>query len=453
MYTVIDMPITATYQRDMPASADPASAQDVPAGVPAPADPASAQDVPAGVPASADPASAQDVPAGVLAASDTGAPQVPPQLASASNAFAFDFYRQASEDGGNVFFSPASMYVAFSLLYEGARGGTAAQIQDVFGFDPDLAARHNATAHAMAALNADDPHAALEMGNAVWLADWFGPYQQYLDIARETYLAAAERVDFATTGEDGQKEGVKRVNEWAANATRGKITDVLGSRDVNSLTAMVLTNVVYFKGNWLTPFAKEYTHEDTFHLSGTESTTADFMWMQERLDYAREGSVQILRLPYEGDRLSMLVILPDGRDGLPQLRESISSDLVEGWKQKLQSGVVVVSLPKFETKTAYDLKDHLEKMGMPDAFSPTGADLSGIAPVEPGQNLYVDKALHDAYVKVDEEGTEAAAVTAVVVTRESAPWNFDADRPFMFMIYDERSGLILFLGSISDPAA
>ena len=422
-------------------------------GAPAQHVPAAQQGAPAGAPAQHVPAAPRDIPANVIVASDIDSPEVPPQLASASNAFAFDFYKQVSSEDGNVFFSPISMYVAFSLLYEGARGGTAAQIQDVFSFDPGLSARHNATAHAMAALNADDPHATLEMGNALWLADWFGPHIEYLHIARETYLATAERVDFATEDEDGQKEGVERVNEWAEDATHGKITKVLGPGDVNELTAMVITNAVYFKGSWLTPFPEEDTRESTFHLSGTESTTADFMLIEKSFDYADVGGAQVLRLPYKGDRLSMLVILPDGRDGLPQLRESISSDLVGGWKQEMFPTKMLVMMPKFETKTTYQLKDHLIDMGMPDVFFPDSADLSGIAPVEPGRNLYVTKAIHDAYVKLDEWGTEAAAVTTIIGGSESAPQDFIVNHPFMFVIYDEHSGLILFLGSIADPTA
>ena len=177
------------------------------------------------------------------------------------------------------------------------------------------------------------------------------------------------------------------------------------------------------------------------------------MLIEKNFDYADVDGAQVLRLPYKGDRLSMLVILPDGRDGLPQLRESISSDLVDGWKQEMFSAKMLVMMPKFETKTEYELKDHLINMGMPDVFFPDSADLSGIVPVEPGRNLYVTKALHDAYVKLDERGTEAAAVTAIVAGRESAPQDFIVNHPFMFMIYDEQSGLILFLGSIADPTA
>ena len=163
------------------------------------------------------------VPAETASSPAADSPAVPPQMTESVNEFTFDFYRKLSETDENVFFSPVSIYTAFSVLYEGARGETAGQMLDVFGFEPDDEARHAASANMMAALNAEDPHAVLEMANALWLADWFEPYERYLDISRNTYLATVETVDFAGEGEPG----VKKMNGWAAEKTRGKITGVL----------------------------------------------------------------------------------------------------------------------------------------------------------------------------------------------------------------------------------
>ena len=403
-----------------------------------------------------DPASEPPEPVEVLSASDVGSPEVLPRIAESVNEFAFDFYRKASEEREdseepeketNIFFSPVSIYAAFSVLYEGARGSTAEQMLGVFGFEPDAATRHAASAHMMAALNAEDPHAVLEMANALWLADWFEPYEQYLDIARRTYLATAEKVDFAGEG----KPGVKKVNAWAAEKTRDKIQKVLSDRDVDRDTAAVITNAVYFKGTWLVQFPKENTREGQFWKDGKDVVDADFMHVTDIFDYADTGDAQVLRLPYEGDRLSMLAVLPSGQGGLEQLE--LSAGKMSEYIGMLAPQEVVVSLPKFEIKTGYDLKSSLIQMGMPDAFDKRLADLSGIADLSLLRgNLYVDKAKHDAYVKVNEEGTEAAAVTTIVIAIESMPPHFNADRPFLFAIYDEQSGLVLFMGEVSDPS-
>ncbi len=391
-----------------------------------------------------DPARGPPEPVQILHASALDSPEVPPQIAESVNEFAFDFYRKVYETDENVFFSPVSVYTAFSVLYEGARGETAGQMLDVFGFEPDDAARHSASANMMAALNAEDPHAVLETANALWLADWFEPYEQYLDIARNTYLATVETVDFAGEG----KPGVKKVNDWAAEKTRGKIQEVLDDRDVDGSTAAVITNAVYFKGTWLVQFPKEDTREGKFWID-EDGIDAEFMHVKNNFDYADTEGAQILRLPYEGDRLSMLTVLPSETGGIERLEAEMSAKQMSEYIGMLEPQDVVVSLPKFETKTKYDLKTDLIDLGMSDVFT-SRADLGDLSD---NDSLYVDRATHDAYVKVNEEGTEAAAVT-VITLRESAPpplSYFNADRPFLFAIYDEQSGLILFMGKISDP--
>ena len=387
------------------------------------------------------------VPAETASSPTTDSLGVPPQMAESVNEFAFDFYRKLSEtDENNVFFSPVSIYTAFSVLYEGARGDTAGQMLDVFGFEPDDEARHAASADMMAALNAEDPHAILEMANALWLADWFQPYEKYLDIARNTYLATVETVDFAGEG----KPGVKKVNDWAAEKTRDKITGVLPGSSVDDSTAAVITNAVYFKGTWLVQFPKEDTREGKF-WRGEDGIDAEFMHVKDNFGYADTGGTQVLRLPYEGDRLSMLAVLPGGTGGLERLEAEMSAKQMSEYIEMLEPQDVVVSLPKFETKTKYDLQKSLVDLGMPDVFTAI-ADLSGLSD---NDNLYVDRATHDAYVKVNEEGTEAAAVTVISMSESQPPPlpHFNADHPFLFIIYDEQSGLILFMGRISDPTA
>lgn len=380
-------------------------------------------------------------------------PPIPGDVASANNAFAVDFYKEvaAGDDGGNIFFSPAGMHTAFSILYEGARYDTAAQMRDAFGFEPNATARHDDVTRTMSSLNRDDPHATLDLANSLWVADWFEPHGSYVDVARNTYHASVEKVDFF----DG---GVERINGWADEKTHGKIEEVLTADDVEESTAAVILNAVYFKGTWATQFPVEDTAQSKFWKDDTRSVDADFMSVDGTFGHGYFDGVQVLNMPYRGDRLSMLVVLPDGRDGMGQLQERISTELIQEWQQHMSEIRMIVSVPKFEMKTHYDLKPALQSLGMTDAFDKTSADLLGVLGVQPGEEytgnrLYVSKAVHDGYVKVNEEGTEAAAVTSVAMELASAPPHFLADHPFMFIIQDDESGAVLFMGRVSDPTA
>ncbi len=372
-------------------------------------------------------------------------PEIPPETAAAINGFAADFYREVSYgDNGNLFFSPASIYAAFGMVNEGAAGKTALQLRDAFGFGADAELRHGHTDQLMSSLNQRDPHATLRMANAVWLAEWFEPHEQYVDIMRDVYRAEVDSVDLPAVGVD-------LVNAWASEKTAGRIGDILGPDPLSSDTASVITNAVYFQGSWAERFPAEATHQSDF-WTGERHVRADFMRTTGWFDYASYQTEQVLRMPYEGDRLSMLVVLPAERDGMGMLEGTITPDMVDRWTADLYPTEIDVVMPKFEMKTRYNLVPPLMKLGAVDVFDGTDANLSGMAPILLGRILYVDTALHDAYVQVNEEGTEAAAVTAITVTVESFQPPFVADHPFLFLILDDRSGTILFMGRVSDPS-
>ena len=368
---------------------------------------------------------------------------IPAGAASANNAFAFDFYGQIAGEEGNHFFSPASMHAAFSVLYEGARGETAEQIRDVVRMADDDTVRHQAVSDTMSSLNRDDPHATLEMANSLWLAEGLVPYARYVEIVRGTYQADIETVDFADYGEGG---ALDRINGWASEKTREKIPEVLSPEDVDAETLAMILNAIYFKGAWVVPFDSEDTRPRDFD-TGNGIVLADTMHMEAGFDHAKYDGVQILRMPYVGDRLSMLVALPSGHGGMEFLEESLSAETLEGWRQNMQVESVIVSVPKFEIKTHYDLIPKLEDLGITLIFNATG-DLSGISDT----SMLVDRATQGAYVNVNEEGTEAAAVT-VIGMAGSGPVTFKADRPFLFFIIDDESGAILFMGKVTDPSA
>ena len=374
-------------------------------------------------------------------ASDSGTKSVEPRpipedIASANNAFAFDFYRQIAVEKGNHFFSPASMHTAFSVLYEGARGETAEQLRGVFGMAEDDAARHQAVSDAMSSLNRDDPHATLEMANSLWLAEGLAPHARYVEIVRGTYAADIEPLD------SDIKVAADRINGWAAEKTRDKIPKVLLPDDLTDALAVIL-NAIYFKGTWEVQFDPADTRPRDFD-TGNGTVQADMMHVDTTFDYAEYNGTQILRMPYVGDRLSMLVVLPPGHDGMAALEESLTAEMLEEWRHGMHDTEITVSIPKFETKTHYDLIPKLKDLGITLIFD--GGDLSGISDAD----MFVTKAVQDAYVNVNEEGTEAAAVTTIVMA-DSEPLTFTADRPFLFFIQDDESGTILFMGKITVP--
>ena len=377
-------------------------------------------------------------------------PEIPPETAVAINGLAADFYREISGNSDNLFFSPASIYVAFGMVNEGARGETALQLRDAFGFGADVELRHDQIHQLMSSLDQRDPHATLRMANAIWLAAWFEPSEPYADIIQDIYRAEVDSVDLPAVG-------VELVNAWADEKTEGKIKNVLGPDPLPGYTASVMTNAIYFKGSWAEQFPAEATRPSDF-WTGEQQVQADFMRMTGLFGYASSPTEQVLRMPYKGDRLSMLVVLPTERNGTGILDEYITPDMVERWTADLRPTEVAVEMPKFEMKTNYDLIPPLMELGAVDVFDGMTADLSGMADLSGSlQNLYVGGALHDAYVQVNEEGTEAAAVTTIIVgitseSYEPPPVPFVADHPFLFLILDDRSGTVLFMGRVSDPS-
>ena len=364
--------------------------------------------------------------------------EIPDKVASANNDFAINLYHQLPDDGKNVFFSPISIYMAMSMLYEFTNPAAGEQIRNVFGFDPDLNSRYNDTAHTLSSLNREDPHATLAMANALWTTTENPIPVEYVNTIRDAYLATAEEISTS--------DGHERINRWASDNTNGKINEVVGPLD--PLTAAVLTNAIYFKGTWATQFDPKDTRPHDFD-TGNGTVSADMMFVSGQFDYADTGQEQVLKMPYDGDRLSMLVVLPHGTDGIDSLEERLSADLITEWQEKLYNEEVLVDFPKFETRTEYKLKKPLMRLGITDIFG------KGSLPVISDQ-AWVSVIKHDGYVNVNEEGTEAAAVTTIIILRESGPApppRFVADHAFIYFIIDNESGTILFMGKVTDPTA
>lgn len=364
------------------------------------------------------------------------------------NEFAFDFYRSAGERGENVFFSPQSIRTAFSVLYEGAGGRTASQISDALHIDADADVRRGEERRTADSLAGRNDSSEIALANALWIDDGFSLYDSYREAAQGTYGAGVDTVDFAEAA-----AAAGRINGWASSSTSGLIKELIDEGDVNRRTAMVITNAIYFRGEWALPFPMHATQEGPFTKEDGSAARADFMTVKGDFEHVAYDGYQVLRIPYKGDRLSMLVVLPDDAGSLGRVADGLSAGALAAWLDDMEERKLLVTIPKFTVDDRHDLARIMKSMGVTDAFDENEADLPGIGFHKDGGNLYVGSATHAAHVSVDEVGTEAAAATGIVVNRISAPPSFVADRPFMFLVHDVETGAILFMGSISDPSA
>ena len=372
-----------------------------------------------------------------------------PAHAARANAIAFKFYAKEAAKPGNLFFSPYSVYTAFAMAYEGAKGKTATEIASVFSFQPktpDLRA-------SLAALNRDlaaaTREAEFKQANSFWAQQDYKFLPAYLNTLRGTYRAEARQADFKNKTEEARA----MINGWTEGQTNGRIKDLFPPGGLDALSRLVLVNAVYFKGKWVTTFNKELTFDGDFNKAdGTQVKVRMMSAPQPEPGlYFADEELQALRLPYKGG-LSMLVLLPrKGGKGLPGLEGELSEKKLAAVRAGLSEQKVKVFIPRFTFSSGFSLNGALAALGMPTAFT-DGADFSGM---DGSKKLYIQKAFHKAFVEVNEEGTEAAAATGIAMGVKSMPMFdvavFRADRPFLFFIEDPKTGLILFMGRVEDP--
>lgn len=367
----------------------------------------------------------------------------------ANNQFAIDYYSKLNEqEDSNIFFSPYSISSALSMTYEGAKGQTAEEMANVFYFPNDDELRRSAYARLYNQINKPNDDFKLSTANALWAQEDYHFEQDYFDVIDNYYGGKVTNMDFITKTEESRLT----INNWVEEQTNDKIKDLIPVGILTSLTRLVLTNAIYFKGTWITQFDSKDTREQDFKVSSDKTVQADMMSLtEEDFSYAETDDLQILELPYEGEELSMLILLP--KEDLDQIE--LTTDNLEQWSLDLREQEVNIYIPKFKFETKYMMVKDLIEMGMPSAFNPpskpSGADFSGMTGIK---DLYITAVIHQAFVEVNEEGTEAAAATAVVMGRESAGPTiplFRADHPFIFVIQQKETGNILFIGRVIDP--
>ena len=367
-------------------------------------------------------------------------------LVNANNQFAFDLYNKYKNKPENLFFSSYSIQSAFGMVYEGAKGVTSEEIAKVFYLPKDDMSRRASFAKIYNDINQTNKDFQLTTANALWAEKTFTFLDSYLNTVEKYYGGKLTNLDFIGAAEKARVT----INDWVASRTNGKIKDLIPEGILGIDTKLVLTNAIYFKGDWVKAFNKDATKEADFYTSS--DTTVKTLLMESRdtsYKYSETSEAQILEMPYTGDKLSMLVILPTEKS-LDNFEKSLSITSLDEWQKDLAETDLDVYLPKFKLQTKYYMAQDLAEMGMPTSFSDS-ADFSGM---DGNKDLYISDVIHQAYVDVYEEGTEAAAATAVVMKMMGMPTTkpvFKADHPFIFLIKDDTTGNILFMGRMIDP--
>ncbi len=378
------------------------------------------------------------------------------ELVGGNTALAFDLYRIAAEDGGNVLLSPYSIAAALTMSYAGARGNTATEMREALSFrlsDDRLHAARNQLDLLITAepvRNPDDERDpfTIRVANSLWGQQGYPFLEDFLSILAANYDAGMNLVDFQTAAEDARQE----VNAWVEATTEGRIVDLIPEGAVDELTRLILVNAIWFKAAWHYEFDPDLTADGSWKLLDGSTTNVPLMKGGGRTGYFEGDGFKAINLPYVGEA-SMIVVVPDsGR--FAEIASSFGPDDLDQLRGSWGDYEVDLTFPKFEFSADLNLNETLKRLGMVSAFTvpnmPNGADFTGIVAA---RELYITDVIHQALISVDEIGTEAAAATAVIVGVTSMPQSATlvVDRPFLFFIQHTGTGEILFLGHVVDP--
>ncbi len=367
-----------------------------------------------------------------------------------NNQFALSLYGQVIQaqetEGQNVFLSPFSVSAALGMTYAGANGDTAREMRDVLAIQADDDPFHHEFGALIDDLSGDKPGRGYQLYVANRLfgqQDWEF-LDDFLALNQQCYGASLQQVDYC-----GQPEEARNiVNDWVAEQTDNRIDELFPEGQFSCMTALTLVNAIYFKADWAEQFDPASTADRPFRLLSGETVDVPTMSAEIELRVAESPDLTLLDLPYQDDELSMIIMLPREPDGLPALEASLELDAIEQLVAAAADGEFLVELPRFDIRSRPPVKQALIDMGMASAFSPD-ADFSKMAPPPP---LYIDDVVHEAFVSVDERGTEAAAATGVEMTFWAAPLPIQVAHPFLFLIRDRLTESILFMGRVLDPS-
>ncbi len=367
-----------------------------------------------------------------------------PKVVQDNTAFAVDIYQQlcsSSED--NLFLSPYSISTCLAMTYAGARGETEKQMAQALHFTIDQNDLHPGFAALQDGLNKIQKKGdvKLNIANSLWPQIGYPFLDEYLSLTKKYYGVSIKPVNLPNA--------VGEINKWVEDKTEGKIQNIINQLSGDAV--LVLVNAIYFKGQWKNKFPPEATQGGTFRVTPDSIVRVPVMRMTINAMYAEDENLQILELPYVGENISMLILLPKETFGLEKLESNLSVENLDIWRNNLEEIRVRIFLPSFKMTRKYELIPTFQNMGMADAFVPSASDFSGMTGK---RDLFISKIIHKAFVAVDEEGTEAAAATAVGVSGAMSrgggtqPLTFQADHPFLFLIQDRQTGSILFIGRL-----
>ncbi len=374
-----------------------------------------------------------------------------PALVAGNTAFALDLYQREKGQAGNLFFSPYSISTALAMTAAGARGQTEKEMATALHFTlppPELARGFAQLAERFAQIE-KQKRVSLTVANSLWCEKKYPFNAAFLELNRKYYGAEVRPLGFA-----GDPAAAREtINSWIAQKTQDKIRDLLQPSQISPLTTLVLCNAIYFKGSWVTRFDSKATRPEPFFLARDKRVDVPMMSAQFKVRSYETGDAVLFALPYSGDDLSLAIILPNAVDGLGALEKELNAASLPQWLASLDAAreaKASVALPEFKLNCRLSLADDLKAMGMPSAFG-SSADFSGMSSA---RDLFISEVVHQAFVDVNEEGTEAAAATAVTMTKSIAlerPLVLRADHPFIFLIRERQTGTILFLGRLVNP--
>lgn len=377
-----------------------------------------------------------------------GQPKDSTAVVQGNTQFACELYGKLAAAEGNLFLSPYSISNALAMTYGGARGNTAKEMAATMHFGGATDEFHPAFGELVRRIQVEDKKRKhqLRIANRLWGQKDFGFVPEFIASSAKNYGAGLEEVDFMGATEEARQA----INAWVEKQTQDKIKELLKPGILNVLTRLVLTNAIYFKAAWIDPFDAKQTKPGDFLPNGVKKVSVPMMRQSQRTLFFDGGTFAAVELPYEQRDLSMIVFLPKKADGLAAFEKQLTADNLAKWHAKLRDHQVDIKLPKFKTTAEFRLDKVLQDMGMRDAFDENKADFTGLSSMK---GLCITAVVHKAFIDVNEAGTEAAAATAVAVGLTSAPppATFHADHPFVYLIRDNKTGSVLFMGRVVNP--
>lgn len=375
--------------------------------------------------------------------------QVDNRLTAASAKFSFKLYDQLlkSRTSDNTFVSPASVMLALAMTYNGANGTTREAMARTLEFEGmSLEDVNRSFADLKSTLVPDDPKVQLKIANSLWVRNGFVLNPAFIARNKQHYSAEIANLNFADPA------APKTINSWVSKNTEGKIEKIIDQ--ISPDDVLFLINAIYFKGQWHVEFKKENTKPDVFKLGGGKQKELPMMSQSRTFFYFKGKDFQSVMLPYGKGRVSMYVFLPDEEKGLDQFEKDLTPENWDLWMRSFHFNPGDLTLPRFKVEWESVLNEALKALGMAEAFDPLRADFSQMAKVSSGKGLFISEVKQKSWCEVNEEGTEAAAATSVGMTTTSAPrekFVMKVDRPFFFVIRDNSTGVVLFMGSVRNP--